>query len=103
MIDGRSTTKQGSFTESVSWPLQRWLFWHVATLYDLNSSPGCSSEGAACSKLSRHWFGGRAPQRGPRRKRSEEHTSELQSLRHLVCRLLLEKKNNEDKMHINLS
>src|SRR5205814_5692342 len=27
--------------------------------------------------------------------RSEEHTSELQSLRHLVCRLLLEKKNNK--------
>src|ERR1039458_9060941 len=28
--------------------------------------------------------------------RSEEHTSELQSLRHLVCRLLLEKKNSDD-------
>src|SRR5436853_1339140 len=28
--------------------------------------------------------------------RSEEHTSELQSLRHLVCRLLLEKKKNPD-------
>src|SRR5262245_64177468 len=27
----------------------------------------------------------------PTRARSEEHTSELQSLRHLVCRLLLEK------------
>src|ERR1039458_7243889 len=27
--------------------------------------------------------------------RSEEHTSELQSLRHLVCRLLLEKKKME--------
>src|SRR6202020_3621053 len=27
-----------------------------------------------------------------RRTRSEEHTSELQSLRHLVCRLLLEQK-----------
>src|SRR5947199_6662085 len=27
--------------------------------------------------------------------RSEEHTSELQSLRHLVCRLLLEKKKGE--------
>src|SRR5258705_3275483 len=26
--------------------------------------------------------------------RSEEHTSELQSLRHLVCRLLLEKKQS---------
>src|SRR5205814_10003762 len=29
---------------------------------------------------------------GPLVHRSEEHTSELQSLRHLVCRLLLEKK-----------
>src|SRR5262245_65276225 len=29
---------------------------------------------------------------GFRHSRSEEHTSELQSLRHLVCRLLLEKK-----------
>src|SRR5262245_32135350 len=28
--------------------------------------------------------------------RSEEHTSELQSLRHLVCRLLLEKKNRQN-------
>src|ERR1035441_10966716 len=28
---------------------------------------------------------------GFRLERSEEHTSELQSLRHLVCRLLLEK------------
>src|SRR5262245_63986056 len=27
--------------------------------------------------------------------RSEEHTSELQSLRHLVCRLLLEKKKTK--------
>src|SRR5687767_15629358 len=36
---------------------------------------------------------------GPRRarnegERSEEHTSELQSLAYLVCRLLLEKKKN---------
>src|SRR5262245_63599447 len=29
--------------------------------------------------------------------RSEEHTSELQSLRHLVCRLLLEKKKKKQK------
>src|SRR5262245_64713039 len=29
--------------------------------------------------------------------RSEEHTSELQSLRHLVCRLLLEKKKRNKK------
>src|SRR2546429_1579379 len=30
--------------------------------------------------------------RGPLKERSEEHTSELQSRLHLVCRLLLEKK-----------
>src|SRR5258705_8102763 len=30
--------------------------------------------------------------------RSEEHTSELQSLRHLVCRLLLEKKKKKNGM-----
>src|SRR5258705_6775041 len=37
---------------------------------------------------------------GYRPMRSEEHTSELQSLRHLVCRLLLEKKK---KKNIKLS
>src|SRR2546423_11824513 len=30
--------------------------------------------------------------------RSEEHTSELQSLAYLVCRLLLEKKNNQSTL-----
>src|SRR5687767_15776921 len=32
--------------------------------------------------------------------RSEEHTSELQSLAYLVCRLLLEKKNNKQFTNI---
>src|SRR5687767_9785177 len=32
------------------------------------------------------------PESGEREQRSEEHTSELQSLAYLVCRLLLEKK-----------
>src|SRR5262245_66425756 len=35
--------------------------------------------------------------RAPASGRSEEHTSELQSLRHLVCRLLLEKKKKKQK------
>src|SRR5258706_7373009 len=40
-----------------------------------------------------HQFHGRAGSaRESERKRSEEHTSELQSLTNLVCRLLLEKK-----------
>src|SRR2546422_8162890 len=37
---------------------------------------------------------GRAPPERQRGSRSEEHTSELQSRLHLVCRLLLEKKNS---------
>src|SRR5947199_3837840 len=35
------------------------------------------------------------PANRDRPRRSEEHTSELQSLRHLVCRLLLEKKKTQ--------
>src|SRR5689334_24135591 len=35
--------------------------------------------------------------------RSEEHTSELQSQFHLVCRLLLEKKNSHDSHRQNRS
>src|SRR2546429_6037286 len=35
--------------------------------------------------------------RQPGRHRSEEHTSELQSRLHLVCRLLLEKKKNNTR------
>src|SRR2546425_8031880 len=38
----------------------------------------------------------------PRPRRSEEHTSELQSLAYLVCRLLLEKKKktNTSRLHM---
>src|SRR5690625_6890531 len=38
--------------------------------------------------------------RFPARPRSEEHTSELQSRGHLVCRLLLEKKKQQNKISI---
>src|SRR3712207_8882656 len=38
--------------------------------------------------------GGKAP--AADKARSEEHTSELQSLQYLVCRLLLEKKRIDD-------
>src|SRR2546425_6072722 len=34
------------------------------------------------------------------KSRSEEHTSELQSLAYLVCRLLLEKKKNDIRSYI---
>src|SRR5205814_7157567 len=43
-----------------------------------------------------HAGGSASPYKCPK-CRSEEHTSELQSLRHLVCRLLLEKKNKNKR------
>src|SRR2546422_1827383 len=39
------------------------------------------------------------PRRDRHVQRSEEHTSELQSRLHLVCRLLLEKKKKKHKKH----
>src|ERR1035438_1219040 len=55
------------------------------------ASPACRSE----RNVPAHVRSGpavKARDRESRAGRSEEHTSELQSLRHLVCRLLLEKK-----------
>src|SRR5437899_9517603 len=51
-------------------------------LFEDSQSGAQGRRGAACASDSRGSG-----------SRSEEHTSELQSLRHLVCRLLLEKKN----------
>src|SRR5260370_15033532 len=48
--------------------------------------------GAFGRRLHEEFCVGRAVERG----RSEEHTSELQSHLNLVCRLLLEKKKEED-------
>src|SRR2546429_5124849 len=50
----------------------------------LRAEPGHRVGGAALGLANRS--------RAGRRRRSEEHTSELQSRLHLVCRLLLEKK-----------
>src|SRR6266545_7529740 len=59
------------------------------------------SRHAVAWRQRRHPFN---PQRitGGRRalRRSEEHTSELQSLAYLVCRLLLEKKKKKDKNNL---
>src|SRR5256885_7884569 len=53
-----------------------------------------AGDGAAVqAEVARHPLG-----RRPQAERSEEHTSELQSPCNLVCRLLLEKKKNSNKM-----
>src|SRR5437899_9210090 len=43
-------------------------------------------------KAHRHLLPAEKTKKGSAKPETEEHTSELQSLRHLVCRLLLEKK-----------
>src|SRR3712207_7680461 len=52
----------------------------------------------------RAWSGKGIAPAGNRRddRRSEEHTSELQSRQYLVCRLLLEKKKNAHMVHLHL-
>src|SRR5437899_4040577 len=69
------------------------------TLFRSDSFRGCGQPlgvGATAKKVLPFFSSGQAiaycDSSGPR---SEEHTSELQSLRHLVCRLLLEKKKNK--------
>src|SRR5690625_7764267 len=62
----------------------------------LRRSPSRSSSGSQCSPTGQGPVHGPTPTCGSAlsvTSRSEEHTSELQSRGHLVCRLLLEKKN----------
>src|SRR2546422_1427737 len=59
------------------------------------------AQGVGRRRPHREGKGARATPRKPRRPpglgRSEEHTSELQSRLHLVCRLLLEKKKKKKR------
>src|ERR1035438_10791310 len=63
-----------------------------------DADAGSDSSGDQVTLPVEAWtYAGRASPRAALRSvlRSEEHTSELQSLRHLVCRLLLEKKDSK--------
>src|SRR2546429_6427588 len=57
-------------------------------------APGCGRQHQHSGRLARPAAGGCEGPMAPDPDRSEEHTSELQSRLHLVCRLLLEKKKN---------
>src|SRR2546425_3986462 len=61
--------------------------------------PARRTWGTRRDRAARRGVRGRLGRRAGRTERSEEHTSELQSLAYLVCRLLLEKK----KMTIRLA
>src|SRR5258708_12383541 len=64
------------------------------TLFRSCNGRRCSVGAAARIARSSNWSAPRIPTIISTSTRSEEHTSELQSPDHLVCRLLLEKKNN---------
>src|SRR3989442_16032886 len=66
---------------------------YTLSLHDaLPISSGTTARGTTASPDRRVSRRSAADRRLTRRSRSEEHTSELQSRPHLVCRLLLEKK-----------
>src|SRR5687768_18355452 len=68
-----------------------------------SSPPGPGRGRTGCGRRPRRSAGRPRPGTSPgcrRRPRSEEHTSELQSRLHLVCRLLLEKKKKKKTQHI---
>src|SRR2546422_6239998 len=58
---------------------------------DTSSFPACNAAWRVPRSTMGKYFNP-IVERGTRKARSEEHTSELQSRLHLVCRLLLEKK-----------
>src|SRR5690349_23138382 len=64
------------------------LWYKDAVIYELHVKTFCDSDGDGMGDF-----------RGLMGKRSEEHTSELQSRRDLVCRLLLEKKKKTIKKY----
>src|SRR5262245_64233459 len=77
----------------------------IYTLSLHDALPICSSRARMTHHVEKYMHPSRAarflkriwsPASWASRARSEEHTSELQSLRHLVCRLLLEKKKKKE-------
>src|SRR2546425_7981030 len=85
LFRSREVDSQGGWLELGLRPIQ-WLSLHGG--YALDNPDNGDLAGAPAPGRSRNsiWYGA---------IRSEEHTSELQSLAYLVCRLLLEKKKRQ--------
>src|SRR5690348_17821268 len=78
-------------------PPRSTLFPYTTLFRSHSPERGFSQHTVACSKAQR--VESRDARSLARRVRSEEHTSELQSPVHLVCRLLLEKKKKQGHEH----
>src|SRR5438046_4072421 len=80
------------------WPPPRSTLFPYTTLFRSRAPAAAALARGQRRTLPRSTTPGRRCDRAPTLARSEEHTSELQSLTNLVCRLLLEKKNpKQDK------
>src|SRR5690625_6597067 len=88
------TTRAHRYTVSVAIGNQRWKQQPSPTLDSSPIRPSklCTDSFTILSPTPLPWT-------GPCRRRSEEHTSELQSRGQLVCRLLLEKKNKKNTLN----
>src|SRR2546430_12009851 len=88
LCDGRTSVALSFFFLMIRRPPRSTLFPYTPLFRSSTLSPrGSASPSPAIARGSRRSC--------PPRRRSEEHTSELQSQSNLVCRLLLEKKKNE--------
>src|SRR3990170_2676040 len=85
-------------------PPRSTLFPYTTLFRSARPRAGPALQPSACSAGASHSRPGssRAP-RAPACRRSEEHTSELQSPDHLVCRLLLEKKKKQPTTNLLLN
>src|SRR3712207_7033698 len=72
--------------------LESMLLSHAESLPHPNNAPAAAAFRRPTSKRERTFLHPNASAIPPQWRRSEEHTSELQSRQYLVCRLLLEKK-----------
>src|SRR2546430_8599642 len=80
-------------------PPRSTLFPYTTLFRSRGRIPACPCLPRGWTRWSRVLFAG---DREGRAKRSEEHTSELQSQSNLVCRLLLEKKKKKQKNQTHL-
>src|SRR5687768_18178962 len=78
----------------------RWMPPGEATCTSRAAPPYCIAATAAAQAPVPEASVGPTPRSQIRMRRSEEHTSELQSRLHLVCRLLLEKKKSDYRARI---
>src|SRR5690625_6745969 len=94
MTPRKFTDPRGTFLESFSEPAFVEAVGHPLDLRQANTSV------SAAGVLRGIHFADVPPSQAKYVMRSEEHTSELQSRGHLVCRLLLEKKKSPSQRQV---